>query len=77
MNPDSEINRTLGAILGELKGVTGRFDAIDKRDNAQDEQIKDLNAFKDNITGRFTVIAAVFALVCTIIGSWINQTFFR
>ena len=77
MEDSNEINRTLGAILGEVKGMNRRFDEIDERDNEQDEQIKDLNAFKDNITGRFTVIAAVFAIVCTIIGSWINHTFFR
>lgn len=77
MNPQEEINRTLGEILGEIKGMNRRFDQVNTRDDNQDLQIKSLNAFKDNITGRFTIIAIIFGIICTTIGSWINYTFFK
>ncbi len=77
MEEHNELNRTLGEILGGVKGINQRLDVVNGRLGKHDDKIHTLESFMDNVTGRFVVIGAVFALTCTIVGSWVNHTFFK
>lgn len=68
-----ELNRTLGQILGELKGMNQRLDFITSNQDKHEERLNDLESFKDTAVGKFAVIGTVATFIFGIIGSYITD----
>lgn len=73
MDTHDEINRTLGQILGEVKGLTTRFDESNDRFSKYDERLEKLEAFKNQSIGKTSVFTIATSAVFTFIGIWISK----
>ena len=73
MEPHEELNRTLGEILGEVKGVNTRLDRVNGRLDKHDDKINSLETFKDTATGKLAVVGTLAAFVFSALGVGINR----
>jgi RsiW-degrading membrane proteinase PrsW (M82 family) len=71
MEQHSDTYRTLGEILGELKGINGRLDRVNGRLDKHDDKIGILDSFKDTSTGKLTAIGAAAGFSFAAIENWI------
>ena len=73
MEAHDELNRTLGEILGEIRGVNLRLDRTNGRLDKHDDKIDHLEAFKDQATGKLAMMSAGITFFIGIVGVGINK----
>ena len=65
----NNIERSLGEITGELKGINKRLDISNSNIAKNQDRINKLESFKDNLTGRITIIVIIAGTAVSIAGS--------
>ena len=71
----NNIERSLGEITGELKGVNQRLDTQNGNVAKCTDRINKLETFKDNLTGKITVIVIVAGTAASLIGFAIKEVY--
>ena len=64
----NEINRKVGEIIGETKGINKRLDIMNGTNFVRDKRINKIEHDTNIQTGKNTVISAVTAIIISIIG---------
>ena len=63
----TEMNRTMGEVVGEVKGINKRLDKMNGSNARRDIKIDDLETSRDVITGKVTIVGAICGFIGAVI----------
>jgi len=69
MSQLNNIERKIGELIGEVKGINKRLDTSNGNISKNQDRINKLESFKDNLTGRITIIVIIAGTAVSIVGS--------
>lgn len=66
------VQRALGRIEGKLDSVIARIDKVDATIITHDDKINLLETFRDNLTGKISILGAIAGIIGFLITKVIN-----